>query len=739
MESSLFYRLGKLVYSGRWVLIVLWFILIFVCLPFLPHIISPFKTTGFVDENSQSAEIQSFLNKELDYNKFNRFIIMYSSNSPIDTPTNLSKIKNSLDQLRKFPIEYEVIYPHQNKKQISKDNHTAYAVVIFKSEVPMSNELLEKFKSSIKTPQNMTIHLGGEPIFVENVNEQTKIDLYKADLIAAPVSVITLMIVFGSIAAAMLPIILGGGCALMILTTLFFLGHGITLSIFTLNIALLLGLCLSLDYSLFIVSRFREELLKGLSIQQTIATTQATAGKAILFSGLAVFASLSALLLFPINILFSVAIGGLTAVVISVLTAIIFLPAILSVLKHRINWLPIKMFSRKTNRRSFWHWLAVKVVCHPWSIFFTILSFLLVLGLPFLWVKFGVSDFRIFPEHSEHRRFFDVYSEKFDEKELSPILLVVQTKHSTILSQENIAKLYNLAKRLKRNPLIEEVNSIVTTNEALTTDQYYTLYNLPGKFISPQVKQLLETTTSEHVTAMTIVSKYDSNSPQMDKLIDELRTLNPNHGISLGLTGTPISDADLLDRIGKTLPYVILWIMVFTYLILLILLRSIVLPIKAIAMNILSLFACYGALVLVFQEGYLHQLLNFEPQGMLDVSLVVIIFCALFGFSLDYEVFLLSRIKECYEQYGNTKKSVVFGIEKSSRIITSAAIIVIVLCATFLVADVLMVKAFGLGIAVAIFVDAFLIRTLLVPAIMTLLNQWNWYLPKWLGKYLPKL
>ena len=179
--------------------------------------------------------------------------------------------------------------------------------------------------------------------------------------------------------------------------------------------------------------------------------------------------------------------------------------------------------------------------------------------------------------------------------------------------------------------------------------------------------------------------------------------------------------------------------MVFTYLILLVLLRSVFLPLKAIVMNLLSLSACYGALVLVFQEGYLHRLLNFEPQGMLDISLLVIIFCALFGFSMDYEVFLLTRIKESFELYKENKKSIVFGIEKSSRIITSAAVIVIFLCGSFLVADVLMVKAFGLGIAVAIFVDAFIIRTILVPATMTLMNRWCWYLPKWLDRILPKI
>ena len=195
----------------------------------------------------------------------------------------------------------------------------------------------------------------------------------------------------------------------------------------------------------------------------------------------------------------------------------------------------------------------------------------------------------------------------------------------------------------------------------------------------------------------------------------------------------------MLATIYRVLPHAMIWIMVFSYLILLILLRSVFLPFKAILMNLLSLCASYGALVFVFQEGHFAQWLNFQPQEMLDISLLVIIFCALFGFSMDYEVFLLTRIREAYLLTRDNNKSIVFGIEKSSRIITSAALIVIVLCASFLVADVLMVKAFGLGIAVAIFMDAFLIRSFLVPATMALFKSWNWYLPRWLDRILPNL
>lgn len=199
-----------------------------------------------------------------------------------------------------------------------------------------------------------------------------------------------------------------------------------------------------------------------------------------------------------------------------------------------------------------------------------------------------------------------------------------------------------------------------------------------------------------------------------------------------------LQNEDVFHTIKTFFPYAILSIICFTYLILLVLLRALFLPLKAIVTTILSLCASYGVLAFIIQDGHFSQLLNFQPQGMLDISLLIIIFCALFGFSMDYEVFLLTRIKENYDKTKDTTQSIIFGVEQSSRIITSAAIIVLVICCSFMVADVLMVKAFGLGIAIAIFTDAFLIRSLLVPAAMVLMKDWNWYLPQWLDKIIPR-
>ncbi|MBA4696718.1 MAG: MMPL family transporter [Legionella sp.] len=736
MQGSLFYRLGQWIYRFHWQILFLWLCAVIACLPLLPHLLKPFKSTGLTSEIADSTRTQQYLDKKLGYLNHNKFIIIYHSTQLKATDADFNrKIRHSLSDLSDFPRKHRIVLPQDNKQQISKDKHTAYAVVLLKGNHPLSEKLLKQFKSTLKKPENMEMILGGESLFEEHVNKQTETDLYKSDLVTTPIALIILLLVFGSFLSAGIPLILGGGGALMMLSCLYFLGHFFTLSIFTLNIALLLGLCLSLDYALFIISRFRDELAASNDKQEAVAITQATAGHAILFSGLAVFASLSALLIFPVNILFSVATGGMIAVLIAMLHAIIVLPAILSVLGHKITGNLLSRFKRSGD--GFWHQFAEKVTRRPLLYFCSILCFLLLLGYPFLSTHFGVSDYHILPDNSQHRLFFDKYEDKFDINELTPITLLVESNHN-ILAKDNISKLYDLAKKIKQYPLVKRTDSIVSTSPSRTKAEYQHIYGLPYKQLSPELKTLLDTTTGHDFTVMTIISRHAVNDAQTRTLIKKIRRQKAPRNMTIKLTGTPVSNQDLLTTIWQRIPYAILWIMVSTYLILLLLLRSVFLPFKALLMNILSLSASYGALVLIFQEGYLHKYLNFAPQGMLDISLLVIIFCALFGFSMDYEVFLLSRIREAYERLGNNKASIIFGIEKTSRIITSAAIIVISVCCAFLVADVVLVKAFGLGIAVAIFVDAFLIRTILVPATMVLLEKWNWYLPRWLDKILPK-
>lgn len=740
MKKTLFYRLGSLSYRFRFIIVVIWSVLILSCIPSLPNIIAPFQSTGFVDEKSPGAILNNQLKQKLG-NSDNQLLVMYHS----DTLTANSllfqkKINQSLDALKQYPIKHDVLLPSENPKQISSDKHTAFVVLMFDNKQALTAAQLQHIQSLIKYPTHMTKTFGGETVFINSLNTQTQNDLSKADRFAGPLAIITLVLVFGSVVAAIVPVLLGGSCALIILMTLYLIAHACTLSIFTLNIALLLGLCLSLDYSLFIISRFREELKQTRDVSKAIANTTATAGKAVFFSGLAVFISLSALLLFPVNILFSVGVGGLVAVSVAVSAAVLVLPAVLSMLNTHINRLPVCLFRNTTTHHApTWHWIALNVIKRPLLCFITGLSILLLLGAPFLNAQIGVSNVHILPKHTDSRQFFDQYEAAFNANQLTPLRLVVTTEDDTsILSPKSVAAIYDLSKKIKNNPLVASVESITTINPTFTKKTYQTLYHSPKTITNSALKLLLKTTTHDNFTTITIVSKYGENTPQTKQLIAQLRRLHPGNHLTAQLTGVFINNQEVMTRIIHLFPYAVGWILILTYLILLILLRSVLLPLKAILMNILSLCASYGVLVFVFQEGHLHHLLDFEPQHLVDISLMVIIFCALFGFSMDYEVFLLTRIHEAYLIKQDNNASIVFGIEHSSRIITSAALIVIVTCASFMVAEVLMVKEFGLGIAMAVAVDAFIVRSLFVPATMALVKQWNWYLPVWLDKILPK-
>lgn len=738
MGTDVFYLYGKLTYRFRWLILIVSLLVLALCIPVLPKVIQPFSSTGFYDENSQSEKANNILNKQLSYS-LNRFIILYHHPYAMTTNSDfISEIKYSLANIKNMPGQPIIIYPDANPQQISLDKHTAYAVVLFKNHKKLEGSVfLKNLKNHIKKPPHLSMKIGGELIFFDNVTKQTQIDLNKAEYIGTPAAVVMLFLIFGSVVAAFLPVFLGAVCGIYILAALYYLAHIYSLSIFTINIALLMGLCVSLDYALLLISRFREQLIHSHNIEEALGVTMGTAGKSIFFSGLAVFISLSGLIFFPVNVLFSVGIGGLTAVFIALVVALVILPAVLAILKDHINSLSVCML--REAKPVFWKWFVSKVVKRPLIYFCLILAILLGLSYPMSYGKLGISNFKILPRTTEIRQFFDGFNNAFGETKIAPILAIAQAKNDNITSPVNISRLYDFVDRLKRDPRIDEIFSIVSTTPQLTKEQYQKVYQAPPNYFSPAIQELLEITTTKHLTTIDIVTKYSDTSQNTKNLIKMLRKVKIGGDLSLQITGSPANNYDVLTGIVHVLPFALLWIIVITYVILMFLLRSLILPLKAIITTILSLTASYGILVFIFQEGHLHHLLNFDPQGMLDISLCVIIFCALFGFSMDYEVFILTRIKEYYEKTGEINKSIVTGIEKSGRIITSAAIIVILICFSFMSADVLIVKAFGLGIAAAIFVDAFLIRLMLVPATMALLKDWSWYFPKWTRKILPAI
>src|SRR3954468_5710326 len=487
-------------------------------------------------------------------------------------------------------------------------------------------------------------------------------------------------------------------------------------------------------------SRFREE--RGphagddpaTRVARAVEATVATAGRAVFFSGLTVLLGLAGLVLFEFMILRSVGIAGAIVVLLAASAALTLLPAVLAIVGGRIDRLAVRRVAPGDDPNGPWARLARRVMRHPVAILLPTLAALLVLGSPFLHVRFNAPDSTILPPSVPSRAAFDRLAAAFGEGEFAPIVLAIRTD-GPATSTSNIAKLVDYSRRLKADPRIRRVDSLVDVDPRLRVEQYQLLYADPNGPRDRFVATALAATTRGDLTAFTITTPFGPNQDQGRALVTDLRSgagaLAPPAGMTVLVGGGAADVADVVGRVAADFPRTALFIVVTTYAVLFLLLRSVVLPAKALVMNTLSIVASFGALVWIFQDGNLSALLGFQPLGFVETTQPVILFCVLFGLSMDYEVFLLSRMKEVWDRTGDNVEAVAGGMERSGRIVTSAALIVVVVAGSFAFADIVLIKALGIGMAIAVALDATVIRALLVPATMRLLGRWNWWVPSW--------
>jgi RND superfamily putative drug exporter len=399
----------------------------------------------------------------------------------------------------------------------------------------------------------------------------------------------------------------------------------------------------------------------------------------------------------------------------------------------------LRHFSLENMHHKRWYKFSMMVMKFPLTFMIPTIIILLLLGYPFLDVKINISDAKILPTWTQSRQLLDQFNENFNPNELTPINIVLTAKNNSILSKSNIAALYDYTKRIAKDSRVSRVISIVNIKPDLTKKEYQQIYSSSQLPFDDYQKQLFKSMAKGKYTIVSIISKYSKDDKRNFELINFLRQEQVGNDITKHVGGSSAQIIDTMNIVYKLFINVVIFISIFTYIMLLWLLRSLILPIKAIIMNFLSLSVCYGMLVFIFQEGHFANLLHFKALGYTDLNLPILLFFVLFGLSMDYEVFLLTRIREFYEKTGDNTKSVALGLERSARIITSAALILIIVTGAFVTADIVFIKAFGLGTALAIAIDASLIRLLLVPTTMRLLGDWNWYIPKWLDRILPKL
>jgi RND superfamily putative drug exporter len=737
-----FDRLGRFAVRRRWWIVGAWAILILVALPFAPQAPGALSAGGFILDDLEAARARQLLQDELGVEP-SAFVLVYSSDTlTAGTPAWLAAVNEATSEVASAPNVTRVLSHVLAPNQVSDDGRTAYDIVFLDIPPDDSPDAIPPVEAVLNDVPGLRVQIAGGPAFYGDVQEVTEGDLQRAELISLPLAAFALLLVFGSLFAAGVPLAVGGASVLVALAGIFVVASVTPMSIFVLNLATLLGLGLGVDYSLLMTSRFREELAHREGpdrVADSVRVTVATAGRAVFFSGLTVLLGLLGLVLFEFMILRSVGIAGAIVVGLAVAAAITLLPAILAIMGTRIDRYSIRRVAVEPSSNGPWARLARRVMRHPVRVLVPTLAFLLLLGIPFLSVRFNAPDATILPPDVPSREAYDVLAREFGEGEFAPLVLAVRTTGDAT-TPENVALLHDYSRRLAADPRVARVASLVDVDPRLTLEQYQLLYASPAGPPDRFVATSLGATTKGDLTAFTVYTPFGPNNEQGRALVRDLRDpagpLASPAGTTVLVGGGAADVDDVVSRVWADFPRTAAFIVITTFLVLFVLLRSVVLPIKALAMNTLSIVASFGALVWIFQEGNLSGPLGFQPLGFVETTQPVILFCVLFGLSMDYEVFLLSRMKEVWDRTGDNTEAVARGLERSGRIVSSAALIVVLVAGSFAFADIVLIKALGLGVAIAVALDATVVRALLVPATMRLLGKWNWWVPRRLDRAL---
>ena len=748
-----FERLGAFVHAHARLVIGAWVLIVLCALPFAPQAPGALQAGGFDLPTLESARSRAALESELGAPPSALVLAISSSTLIPGTPQFEAAAQRAVAGVARAPhvvgSRSHLIAP----TQVNVEKKIVYDVILLDLKPDDSPAALEGIQAALVEVDGIKVALAGGPSFYADIQIVSETDLQRSELISLPLAAIVLLLVFGSAVAAGLPLAVGGATVLVALAAIFGIAQATRMSIFVLNLTTLLGLGLGVDYSLLLVSRFREELGRGAKLGDAVQRTVATAGRAVFFSGVTVMLGLAGLALFDFAILRSIGIAGAITVAIAVASSVTLMPAILSLLGPRVNRLAIRRLgSGKVNERGPWARLARAVMRRPIAVALPTLALLIALGTPWLGVRFNAPDGSILPERVPSRQALDALTDAFGEGSFSPMTAAVRTD-GPVTSAANIKLLYDWVQALQADPRVARVDSIVSIDPRLTLTQYQLLYSSssadgatpPDRYAA----QILSFTTAGDLTTVSITPTNGPNRPESRALVGELRAAHPGTigagtpsaitppaGLNALIGGGAAEIVDVVDTISGEFPRTAAVVILATLLILAVLLRSIVLPIKAVVMNTLSILASFGALVWIFQDGNLSALLGFAPLGFVETTIPVILFCVLFGLSMDYEVFLLTRMREIYDRTGDNAAAVAGGLERSGRIITSAALIVVVVAGSFVFAEIVLIKALGVGVAIAVALDATIVRALLVPATMRLFGKWNWWAPRWMERLL---
>ncbi|TDE22935.1 MMPL family transporter [Actinomadura sp. 6K520] len=648
---------------------------------------------GFDTPGSESARAAQIAERDLGRDAAD-VVILYQGDMTVDDPAYRASVEQALNALPPDRIAAISTYWTTKAPQFVSDDRTAtYAVLeLAGSDEAARQAGYEAVQDELtRVGGGLTAKVGGAVGTETAVNERVSSDIGRAEAMAIPVLLVLLVLIFGGLVSASMPLLVGGLAILGSFTALHALTYVTDVSIFAVNITTFLGLGLAIDYGLFMVSRFREELAReGRSIEDAMGATMATAGRTVAVSGITVAVSLSGLLLFDQRFLVSMGYGGIATVLVCMVGALTVLPAMMGALGPKVNALSIRRRRPAEGRADgWWGRVARSVMRRPVVYATATVALLLALGAPFLGINWGGMDARVMPEGADARVVAEALETRFPGNATSPIEAVVTGTSDQAAIQAYGARLASLP---------GAAEATVTGAEGTTTR-----------------------------IALTYTAEPDSGAAR--DLVQAVRDVPAPAGAQVHVGGPTAEVVDSLGSIGATMPWLAALVGGATFVLLFLAFGSVLLPLKAIVMNMLSLSATFGAVVLIFQDGHLSGLLGFTATGSIAPAMPILMLAMLFGISMDYEVFLLSRVREQYDLTGDNTAAVTAGVQRTGAIITSAALLFIVVIGAFATSGITFIKMVGVGMVIAIVLDATVVRGLLVPATMRLLGRANWWAP----------
>jgi trehalose monomycolate/heme transporter len=655
---------------------------------------------GFNAPGSQSQQESNLATRVFGDDTADAVVLYRSDSMTVRDPAYAKAVTGTLAALPRDKVLSVVTYWTAHSPQfVGAGGHETYAVLRLAGNGDAAQMKTYQAISGKLAAPGLTEHVGGQIPTELAINSQVKSDIGRAEGLSMPVLLVLMLVIFGSLAAASLPLAIGGVAILGSFAALRLLTLFTSVSIYSINITTILGLGLAIDYGLFMVARFRDELNAQPSTEDALARTVATAGRTIAVSGVTVALALASLMLFPEMFLRSMGYGGVATVLVAMLAALTVLPALLAVLGPRVNALRIRRSVRRPaapEGSGAWYRIARSVMRRPVAYIAVIVIALLALGSPFRSIAWGGTDARALPAGSAPRVVTEALAHDFPVNSTTPIEAVIAFSGPAAAPAQRAA----LGAYLTR------------------------LDHVPG-VIAPQV-----TGVRGNYARVDMRFSANAESAAARDLVAQVRAVPPPPGAHVYVGGTTAELVDELGSLGSVLPWMALMVAITTFVLLFLAFGSVVLPVKAIVMNVLSLTATFGAIVWIFQEGHLAGLLHFTPTGTIDPTMPILMLAIIFGLSMDYEVFLLSRIRERYDVTGDNQAAIAGGLQRTGGIITSLALLLVIVTGAFSASGITFIKLMGVGMIIALVVDATIIRVLLVPATMRLLGPANWWAPR---------